>query len=338
MTAGLGLASACGRGDIGSPDLPGGEAGSTGVQTLDGGLLDVSEDRDAGADAGALDSARVDGGGANATDAESQASGDASDDAGDDPGDDAGDDRGRDAGPFDAVDLDGGTGGPPDAAEPLVPGSHTVSAQAGGFDRAILVYVPNGWKVGDSAAVALHGNGDSANNFLVSMGLRASADARGVALALPRAMSGHYQGLDWDAYTQPTSRNPDIAVVEAAHALLAAGGADPDRIYLLGYSQGGFLSYRVAMERPLMFAAAHVSGASCPLPGYGLEEDAARRIPMDLLIGTRDSLLSNARDSRALLERLGFEVRYAELAGVGHCCPLQNRATDVLDWFLDHTL
>lgn len=345
MVAGSASIVGCGRGDIGTSVLlvteaDHGDATAQDVantaQTPDAGVLDAlasdfdgrgTDDDDAGSSDAELSDAEEgedhDGGDGGTWDTSSAS--DASDASGGSNASDAG-------------DLDSGRSGVPDAAVPLAPGSHTVSAKAGGYDRQILVYVPSGWEVGDAAAVALHGNGDSASNFLVSMGLRASADANGIALALPRAMSGHFQGLDWDAYTQPVSSNPDIAVVEAAHALLAAGGADPYRIYLLGYSQGGFLSYRVAMERPDLFAAAHVSGASCPLPGYGLEADASRKIPMDLLIGTNDSLLPNARESRATLIREGFEVRYAELAGVGHCCPLQNRATDVLAWFLDHTL
>lgn len=352
MVAGSASIVGCGRGDIGTSVLLVTEADhgdataqdvENAAQTPDAGVLDASasdfdgrggtDDDDAGSSDAELSDAEEgedhDVGDGGTWDTSSASDGSDGSDASDASG-------GSNA--SDAGDLDSGRSGVPDAAVPLAPGSHTVSAKAGGYDRQILVYVPSGWEVGDAAAVALHGNGDSASNFLVSMGLRASADANGIALALPRAMSGHFQGLDWDAYTQPVSSNPDIAVVEAAHALLAAGGADPDRIYLLGYSQGGFLSYRVAMERPDLFAAAHVSGASCPLPGYGLEADASRKIPMDLLIGTNDSLLPNARESRATLIREGFEVRYAELAGVGHCCPLQNRATDVLAWFLDHTL
>ena len=66
----------------------------------------------------------------------------------------------------------------------------------------------------------------------------------------------------------------------------------------MGYSQGGFLAYHSAMATSTLFAAVNVSGAgkssSAPLAG-----NAQRKIPVDLLIGANDGLLSIARDTHA---------------------------------------
>ena len=238
--------------------------------------------------------------------------------------------------------LTGGTGGsgagPTGGSGGTLPiGQTSVTMTVAGYDRTIVLYVPAQWGSGDPGIVALHGNGDTADNFILSMGLKSAADSHGVALAAPQAVSGHYQGVDWDAYTDPAS-NMDIAVVRAARSYLQAGGVSSTHTYVLGYSQGGFLSYRCAMVDSTSFAAGHVSSAGSPLGGSTLEQGAARKIPMDLLIGTNDGLLSVMQSSRDTLLGLGFEVRYTELPGVGHCCPLQSQADSVVTWLLTHPL
>lgn len=56
---------------------------------------------------------------------------------------------------------------------------------------------------------------------------------------------------------------------------------------------------------------------------------ATRHLPIDLLIGTGDYGIANAQRTRDDLRARGFEVRYTELPGVGHCCPLNGRAFDI---------
>jgi predicted esterase len=100
----------------------------------------------------------------------------------------------------------------------------------------------------------------------------------------------------------------------------------------LGFSQGGYLAYHVAMTGSAVFGAASVIAAADPLPGANLSGLASRRIPMDLLIGSGDFGLGNAQRTRDALRAMSFEVRYTELPGVGHCCPLRGRANEVWSW------
>ena len=65
---------------------------------------------------------------------------------------------------------------------------------------------------------------------------------------------------------------------------------------------------------------------------------AARQIPVDLLIGANDSLLGPARDTRDELMSLGFEVRYTELPGVGHCCYLSMHVESIWQWLSARSL
>jgi poly(3-hydroxybutyrate) depolymerase len=213
----------------------------------------------------------------------------------------------------------------------LTPGTRTITLGT----RQAVVYVPASYRAGGSGLVALHGNGDTAMNFLLTSGLRGVADAQGVAVVFPVAISGSGpMGVDWDAYTRPATSNRDIVLARAARTWLVAGGVDARRVFLLGYSQGGFLAYHVAMVAAQEFGSASVISASDPLPGANIAASATRRIPIDMLIGTGDFGIANARNTAASLRSLGFDVRLTELPGVGHCCPLSTagRAADVYAW------
>ena len=192
--------------------------------------------------------------------------------------------------------------------------------------RRVLLYVPARWVRGGPGLVALHGNGDSASNFLRTSGLAAVADSEGVALALPLAIPGSApMGVDWDAYTRPASSNGDLGLVQDTRALLVNGGVDGRRVFLAGQSQGGYLAFYAGMALSTLFGAVNVSAAGDPMPGLGLAGMAARRIPVDLLTGDGDFAIANIRRTRDDLRARGFDVRYTELPGVGHCCPLSTR-------------
>lgn len=224
--------------------------------------------------------------------------------------------------------------GPPDAGPP--PGPSTLAPgrtmQTVG-SRQVLLYVPSSFAGGGPALIALHGNGDTASNFLATSDLQPLADAHGIALALPVAIPGSaLMGTDWDAYTTPASANPDITLVASTITFLTDGGASPHAVYLLGYSQGGYLAFHAAMDLADRLGAVNVSSAADPLPGYGLARMAVRRIPVDLLIGDADFGIANARATRDELTSLGYDLRYTELPGVGHCCFHGERAEDIWSW------
>lgn len=100
----------------------------------------------------------------------------------------------------------------------------------------------------------------------------------------------------------------------------------------------GERTFRVRKTRSDRFGAASVISAGDPLPGANLARLAVRRIPISFLIGSGDFGIANTRSSRAALMALGFEVRYTELPGVGHCCPLRGRAADEWSWLSSRPL
>jgi hypothetical protein len=68
------------------------------------------------------------------------------------------------------------------------------------------------------------------------------------------------------------------------------------------------------------------------MPGSGLVSGAPRRIPVDLLIGSEDYGIDNARATQAELTAAGFELRYEEIPGWGHCCFQSDRAAGIWTW------
>jgi len=96
---------------------------------------------------------------------------------------------------------------------------------------------------------------------------------------------------------------------------------DPDRVVLMGFSQGGVMAYDLALGRPERYAA--LVALSSWLPDAivdGLPENDARASLVTLLIhGTKDPMISidNAREARDKLRGLGIEAAWGEYE-MGH--------------------
>ena len=229
----------------------------------------------------------------------------------------------------------------PDGTEELPPpGINIMNVIAGGYSRTYLLYVPSGIVAGAPLIVALHGNGDTADNFLATSRLQGVADAHGVLLVVPQALTGSGpSGVDWDSYTVPASSNKDHQLVlEIIDRTRATGAVDSRRIFILGYSQGGFMCFYSGMTLADVVGAIHVQSAGNPMPGGTLVSGAPRTIPVDLLIGEDDSLLDVARDTRDELQTNGHVVRYEEVPGHGHCCFLYDRVEDLWTWLASNPL
>ncbi len=109
---------------------------------------------------------------------------------------------------------------------------------------------------------------------------------------------------------------------------------DPERIVVMGFSQGGVMAYDLALGRPDRFKA--LVALSSWLPDtvlQGLAPDPARAALSTLLIhGTRDPMIAidNARKAKSALESLGIHVAWGEYE-MGHEINPQS-ARDLLGW------
>lgn len=105
-------------------------------------------------------------------------------------------------------------------------------------------------------------------------------------------------------------------VEDAKHAV----PLDAQRIYLFGYSMGGYLTYDAAMFASTYFAGAGVYAAAIADEYYAIVDSAARKIPVAIYIGSRDQYysLDQVRRTRDLLTSHGFPVHYLEFPGQDH--------------------
>jgi predicted esterase len=207
----------------------------------------------------------------------------------------------------------------------LAAGKTTRTINAGGKSRTYVLVAPPAVSAGKlPLVVALHGNGDQAQNFLTATGLEAQAAALGYIVAAPQGESQQITigqqtiNVDWDAYRTPAQGNIDTPLLDAIVAeLTQTGSVDTQKVSVYGYSQGGYLSFRWGMEASAKLSCAAVGAAASP-GGSQLSAAAARKIPVSLQIGTGDSALSNARSTKADLEAKGFPLDYREIQAAGH--------------------
>ncbi len=172
--------------------------------------------------------------------------------------------------------------------------------------------------------VLLHGIGGNETGFDA---LLARLDPRLLVLSVRAPFEntpGAYRWFD----VSFSGRSIDIDPAEAEHSRVAViqfindtvmgFGADPRRVYLLGFSQGATLAYSIALTAPSRLRGVVAIG------GRVLPETAARAAPMSalrhltLLIqqGSNDPVMSpeRARATRDLFVDLGVMLGYREYA------------------------
>jgi phospholipase/carboxylesterase len=104
------------------------------------------------------------------------------------------------------------------------------------------------------------------------------------------------------------------AIVRFIQALPALYHADPEQVYLMGFSQGAALAYAVAMRQPGLVRG--IAGLVGFLPeGCGAEETAVLRdLPIFMAVGKEDPLIpyERARACADTLEAAGANLTYGE--------------------------
>ncbi|MEU9588410.1 PHB depolymerase family esterase [Streptomyces sp. NPDC048193] len=156
-----------------------------------------------------------------------------------------------------------------------------------GRTRAYLLHRPVAEGDGPRPlVVAFHGRGSDAAGLREQTRLEKAAGARGMLVAYP-------EGLDrgWGAGTRKTPRRPDpdldVRFTEALIGhLVRTEHADPERVYVAGFSNGGSMALRVAAQRPgLVAGAASVAGQ---LPSGAAAVEPTGPVPVLVVHGADD--------------------------------------------------
>jgi len=91
---------------------------------------------------------------------------------------------------------------------------------------------------------------------------------------------------------------------------------DPDRVFVGGFSKGGYYSCELLRLVPDLLAGALVLGAGCLEPEWNGGELPAKRVFIG--IGDRDGRLSKAVWTARRFKQLGADVTFETWPGVGH--------------------
>ena len=91
---------------------------------------------------------------------------------------------------------------------------------------------------------------------------------------------------------------------------------DTDRMYLWGHSMGGAGTYHLAAKHPDLWAAL---GVAAPAPSASINQlEAFKYVPIIVLQGDEDQLVTTTREWVAKMKALGMEHVYVEIKGGDH--------------------
>lgn len=161
------------------------------------------------------------------------------------------------------------------------------------IERQYRIYIPDNYDANEPAALVLtlHGLGDNISNFSL-VGFSSVADTANFIVLVPQAVTDPLLGTAWNSKAgtfgiYPNTDVDDIGFLNAlVDATLNEYNVDPDRVFMCGFSMGGFMTNRMACESNSRFAAfASVAGTM----GSGLNEcNPEKAIPFAHFHGTAD--------------------------------------------------
>jgi predicted peptidase len=134
-----------------------------------------------------------------------------------------------------------------------------------------------------------------------------------------------------------TNADPLNAVVKVLDEVLTRPDTDRNRVYLTGFSMGGFGCWELAARHPERFAAAvPVAGGGDPAWGERL-----KNLPLLAVHGDADNVVptSSTREMIAAVRNAGGSPRYLELPGVGHAAwkPAFRDSEEGLEWLFQQS-
>lgn len=190
--------------------------------------------------------------------------------------------------------------------------------------------------------LALHGFGANAHDLL---GIAPHIQGGEVLFLCPQGPMAIEAGPGQRAYGWfPLSGRGEIevsALVGARGALegflddaMAVHPIDPERLVIMGFSQGGVMAYDLALGRPERFAA--LVALSSWLPDQIVDHlppnEARAALPTLLIHGSKDPMVAidNAQAARTKLSALGIEAAWGEYE-MGHEIN-QNALRDLIGW------
>lgn len=223
------------------------------------------------------------------------------------------------------------------AAEPQHGEFASETLQVGGVARVYRLVVPNSVDLQQPAplVIAFHGMLIDTKDLMPKYTkLNETADKHAFIIAYPNALDKAW-GL------KPEKVRADLAFFDALVAKLSSDyKIDPNRIYVLGMSNGAYFAHLVGKERSKTVAAVAAHSGMLGLQTM-LGINAERKFPVLIIHGEQDRIfpIQTARDNRDKYLKEGHEVKFVELPGVGHMWGTKANVNETIwQFFADHPL
>jgi polyhydroxybutyrate depolymerase len=189
-------------------------------------------------------------------------------------------------------------GSPAFALDPPKSLTGTVEYKAGmiaGQERHYIIYVPKILQPNPPILIAFHGGGGDGPIMREGTGFEfdALADEHGFVVIYPYGVGQSWTTCRKGAFNKATEmRANDIAFVEAMIAYeVEVRHADKSRVYITGHSNGGQLSFKLALERPELFAGIATTSSSLPTRDNMSCGEGKLPIPVFMMNGTDDPVV-----------------------------------------------
>jgi len=179
-----------------------------------------------------------------------------------------------------------------------------------GQPRDYFLFVPEGLTSPAPLLVLFHGSGHDGWSLIEPW--KKLAEQEGIVLVGPNARNS----AEWS-----TPMDGPKFVIEVIEAVKKANPINPRRVYLFGHSAGAEFALMMSLLAPEYFAAASAhAGVFRESPPPSMFEDAKRKIPILLLVGTEERVypVPLVRTMRDLFAKNGFPVEIEEIPGHDH--------------------
>jgi polyhydroxybutyrate depolymerase len=171
----------------------------------------------------------------------------------------------------------------------LTPGDHTLTIDTPEGARQVFLHAPRGAYEPRPLVIALHGAGETGQDFASDTGFSRLADRENFLVAYPSAGSAN---AFWNMSGSVPGGSNDVEVIERSlDQLEAAVCVDPARVFVTGVSNGAGMTARLGCELSERLAGvASVAGGYRALPPCKPE----RPLPVLEIHGTADQVVPYA--------------------------------------------
>lgn len=170
-----------------------------------------------------------------------------------------------------------------------------------------------------ATVIAIHGLGDTPQN-LSQIFDTATFNAR---IVLPQAPALHGAGYSWFPIAKPVRKTAAAILQKDVHRAteqicqFIRTSRFPQNPVITGFSQGGILSFSVAVTCPELIAASFPVSGFLPFP---VPASSAPIPPIEALHGTRDEIIDfeKGKNSILRLKKSGAHATLHEFPNIGH--------------------